>query len=67
MNFTDWTKTIPPEITRDPLWNMEVYRIALFVGEIAWFDVCKLVQDKRTFEISDQLHRAVGSISANIA
>ncbi len=67
MNFTDWIKTIPPEITRDPLWNMEVYRIALFIGEVAWFDVCKLAQDKRTLEISDQLHRAVGSISANIA
>jgi four helix bundle protein len=67
MNYTSWLASIPPEISRDPLWNMEVYRIALFIGEIAWSDVCKLAQDKRMLEISDQLHRAVGSISANIA
>lgn len=67
MNFPSWLETIPPEITRDPLWNMEVYRIALFVGEIAWTDVCKLAQDRRMLEVSDQLYRAVGSISANIA
>lgn len=67
MNYTSWIASIPPEISRDPLWNMEVYRIALFVGEIAWSDVCKLAADKRTLEISDQLHRSVGSISANIA
>ena len=67
MNFTSWLETVPPEITNDPLWRMEVYRIALFVGEIAWPDVCKLAQDRRMLEVSDQLYRAVGSISANIA
>lgn len=67
MNFTSWLETVPPEITHDPLWNMEVYRLALFVGEIAWTDVCKLAQDRRMLEVSDQLYRAVGSISANIA
>ena len=67
MIFTQWQASVPPEITHDPLWNMDVYRLALFIGEIAWFDVCKLSLDKRTLEISDQLHRAVGSISANIA
>ncbi len=67
MNFTSWLASVPPEITRDPLWSMEVYRLAMFVGEIAWPDVCKLAQDRRMLEVSDQLYRAVGSISANLA
>jgi four helix bundle protein len=37
------------------------------LGELAWFDVCKLVQDRRTIRLSDQLYRSAGSISANIA
>jgi|CXWL01.1.fsa_nt_gi four helix bundle protein len=67
MNYTEWLPTVFPEITNDPLWHMEVYRLGLFIGDIAWFDVCKLAQDRRMLEISDQLYRSVGSISANIA
>jgi four helix bundle protein len=65
--YQDWASTVPPEITADPLWLMEVYRIALFVGEICWPDVCKLAQDRKMLEVSDQLYRSTGSISANIA
>lgn len=67
MNYTEWLPTVFPEITNDPLWHMEVYRLGLFIGDIAWFDVCKLAQDRRMLEVSDQLYRSVGSISANIA
>ena len=66
MNYDDWLKSLPTEITDDPLWQMTVYRQSLFLGEIAWFDVCKLAQDKRTLDLSDQLYRAVGGISATI-
>jgi len=31
----EWLLTVPSEITADPLWHMEVYRIALFIGDIA--------------------------------
>jgi four helix bundle protein len=65
--YQDWASTVPSEITADPLWHMEVYRIALFMGEICWADVCRLGQDRRMLEVSDQLYRSVGSISANIA
>jgi four helix bundle protein len=67
MNYTEWLPTVFPEITNDPLWRMEVYRLGLFIGDVAWFDVSKLAKDHRTLEISDQLYRSVGSISANIA
>ncbi|HEX2980885.1 MAG TPA: four helix bundle protein [Anaerolineaceae bacterium] len=46
---------------------MQAYKLALFLGDIAWTDVTKLVGDRRTQSISDQLCRAVGSISANLA
>ncbi len=67
MTYDEWVKTIPSGITGDALWQMTVYRQALFLGDIAWFDVCKLVRDKRTLELSDQLYGAVGGISATIA
>ena len=46
---------------------MEAYRLALFAAEVGWHDVSKLVQDQRTRSLSDQLYRALGSASANIA
>ncbi|HET7089634.1 MAG TPA: four helix bundle protein [Anaerolineae bacterium] len=67
MTFDEWLASVPAEITDDPLWRMEVYRLALFAGDLAWHDVSRLAQDKRTISLSGQLYEAVGSISANIA
>lgn len=66
-DFEDWITTVPDEIRRDPLWRVQAYRLALFVGEESWPHVSRLVQDLRTRALSDQLYRAVGSVSANIA
>jgi four helix bundle protein len=67
MNYQQWLATVPPEFTNDSLWRMEVYRLALFVGDVAWIDVTKLMQDRRTLDLAGQLYRAAGSVSANIA
>jgi four helix bundle protein len=67
MNYEEWMASVPQELTNDPLWRMEVYRFALFAGDLAWHNVSKLAQDKRTISLADQLYRAVSSISANIA
>ena len=67
MKYDDWIKTVPPEICGDTLWKVEAYRLALFAAEIGWRDVTKLMSDKRTLGLSDQLYRAIGSISANIS
>jgi len=67
MTFEEWLDAVPTDLTDDPLWRMEVYRLALFAGDLAWRDVSRLAQDKRTISLSDQLYEAVGSISANIA
>jgi four helix bundle protein len=67
MNYADWLKTVPAALTEDSLWKMEAYRLALFAGELAWRDVTKLMQDKRTLELASQLYEAIGSIGANLS
>jgi four helix bundle protein len=67
MTFKEWLETVPLEFKEDPLWRMEVYRLSFFAADLAWPDVTKLTQDKRTISLADQLYRAAGSVSANIA
>jgi four helix bundle protein len=67
MNYHEWVKEVPKEIADDPLWKTEVYRQALFLGELAWYDACKLAKNRVTLEVADQLFRAVGRISPDIA
>jgi four helix bundle protein len=67
MNYADWQNSVPDSIRADSLWRMTAYRLALFLGDVAWSDVTKLSKDRRTAGVSDQLYRAVGSISANLA
>ena len=67
MNYQEWMTTVPDEITQDPLWGLEVYRLALFVADIGWEDVVLLDKNKITRDAADQIHRSLDSISANIA
>ncbi len=67
MNYDEWLKSVPREITGGALWTVEAYRLGLFVGDLGWYDVTKLMGDKRTQGVSDQLYRALGSIGANIS
>lgn len=67
MDYTEWEKAIPDAIRSDSLWKMKAYRIALFLGDVGWHDVTRLVRDRRTVELSDKLYRSLGSISANLA
>ncbi len=67
MNYPEWLAEVPQVIINDTLWRAEVYRIALFLSDLAWHDVSKLSKDRRTLSLSDQLYRSTGSISANIS
>ena len=67
MNFEEWQNGVSESKRADALWRMSVYRYALFIGDVGWHDVTKLQQDRRTYGVSDQLYRVLGSISANIA
>jgi four helix bundle protein len=67
MNYGEWERSVPGEITNDSLWKMEAYRLGLFIADLGWHDVTKLMQDRRTLSLSDQLYRALGSVSSNLA
>ena len=41
--------------------------MAVFLADISWNDVTRLLADKRTMGLSDQLYRSIGSINANLA
>jgi len=63
----DWAESVPATVREDLLWRLEAYRLGLYVCDIAWEDVTALSEDVRTRSLADQLHRSLGSISANIA
>lgn len=67
MDYVDWERSVPSAITSDSLWKMQAYRRALYAADIGWHDVTRLVRDRRTTSLADQLYRALGSVSANLA
>jgi four helix bundle protein len=66
MKYEEWFGIVPSEITNDPIWKLEVYRLALFASDIGWQDVLALSKNRLMYSVADQLHRALGSISANL-
>jgi four helix bundle protein len=67
VNYEEWEKTVPGAITSDSLWKMAAYRLALFLADLGWHDATKAAGDHRTRALAEQLYRALGSISANLA
>jgi four helix bundle protein len=66
MTYEQWEARVPASILGDAVWTMRVYRLSLFLADLAWSDVTKLLKDRRTREVADQLYRAVDSIGANL-
>jgi four helix bundle protein len=66
MRYAEWVEGVMSEIKNDPIWKLEVYRLALFADDIGWQDVLALSKEKLMWSIADQLHRSLGSISANL-
>ena len=66
MKYAEWHDTVFVEIKNDPIWNLEVYRLALFAGDIGWNDVLVMSKQPLIYSIADQLHRSLDSISANL-
>ena len=67
MDYEEWERSVPPEITGDPLWKVRACRLSLYAADIGWADVTILAGDRRTVGVADQLYRALGSSSSNIA
>ena len=67
MRYEEWADTVPASLRGDPLWRREDYRLALYVADEGWEDVRRLSEVRAASVLGDQLCRALGSISANIA
>ena len=67
MDYEEWEKDVPEAYKAASLWKVTAYRRTLYLSDLCWQDSRTLLQDKRTMVIADQLYRAVGSISANLA
>ena len=66
MKYAEWVDGVMSEIKNDPIWKLEVYRLALFADDIGWHDVLAISKEKLMWSVADQLHRSLGSISANL-
>ena len=66
MNYAEWLNTVPSEITNDPIWKLEVYRLGLFAGDIGLQDALFLMKKPLMLSVADQLHRSLDSISVNL-
>jgi four helix bundle protein len=67
LTYEQWESSVSREIRSDSVWKIKAYRLALFLADLAWEDSTVMCKDRRSRAIADQLLRAVGSISANIA
>jgi four helix bundle protein len=67
ISFEEWEKAAPGSFKADTLWKMKAYRLALYLSDLCWEDSSILLRDKRMISLADQLYRAVGSVSANLA
>jgi four helix bundle protein len=66
VNYGDWIEKVPPSIKSDPLWEIEVYRKALFLSDLAWRDCDAMLKHDLGRPLAQQLIRSSGSISANM-
>jgi len=66
MKYAEWLVDVPTEITNDPIWKLEVYRLGLFAGDIGLQDALFLMKKPLMLSVADQLHRSIDSISVNL-
>ena len=53
VTYLEWLESVPADIKNDSLWKMEAYRLALFLADLGWHDVTKLIKDQRTLSLAD--------------
>jgi four helix bundle protein len=61
-----WEKACPAELTTDVIWNLDVYRCALFLQHLARRDCGAMLAERPGSALADQLTRAAGSVGANL-
>jgi four helix bundle protein len=67
VTYETWEATVPEKIRAHPLWDLRVYRAALYAGELARGDAAIVARQGDLDDVANQMARATRSISANIA
>jgi four helix bundle protein len=62
-----WERTCHPAITSDVIWKLDAYRASLFLIHLARRDMRRASKRDFDAELSRQLLRSAGSVSANLA
>ncbi len=65
-SYSEWLEQVPRRITSGSLWDLEIYRKALFFSDLAWHDCNVLLEHELGRPIAWQLIRSAGSVSANM-
>ncbi len=65
--YLEWEKQVPRNLRKEAIWNLKIYRSALFIGDLAFIDGQKLLTEPQFEKISPLLTTAAARISANIA
>ena len=65
-SYEEWVAQVPDDIKQDALWELDVYKKALFFSDLAWFDCEVLLQHSLGRPIADQLIRSSGSTPSNM-
>jgi len=54
-------------VRSDPLWGREVYRLALYVADLAWDDARRITAARASAAAADRLCGALGALGGAIA
>ncbi len=65
-SYNEWLKQVTNRITDGPLWDLNIYRKALFLSDLAWHDCNMLLKHELGRPIAWQLIRSAGSVPANM-
>ena len=67
IGFAEWEATVPPSLRRGTIWRTPAYRYGLWLADLAKADARRLFGIREVSGHADQLVRAVGGISSNLA
>ena len=66
LKFAEWVSSMPTEISEDPIWNLDVYRLALLASEAAERDAQVLERNLRMRSAARGLYPAAAAIGTNL-
>ncbi len=66
LSYQEWLLTVDKMVTRWSMWRLEVYRLSMYLAELAFLDLNRIVAQEPAFEGDDFLLQAT-KVGAKIA